>query len=380
MPPLTAKSKFAISQIFRKNSSTATATLQNALPREPPQPPQSTSSLPTHLNSLAQNDLEESSSLPNHLVVLIHGVNGFASDCEYIGREIRKANAGRNIYIAAPTVNQGLSHDGILLGSKRYVRWIKTHIKRNPSITQLSIIGHSLGGLYARCIVGLLWKDNVLAPKGKLKGHTLITLATPHLPPRQWDHLFGRKFGAWMLQALIGKSGKDLLLFHHGPRKSRHVSSNNVDGDADTNTSRSLEEDMPILQQMAVSPTYLDPLRNFTRLLTYANVKSDPVINYANAALSPTDLCPKRTEETQGGKNVAKPLVFEHSRVVEDLEKSGFMDDEFAEEGEDKGAYQLKGVKSGMPDLEMMRNLSSLHWKRYGILPSRGVLAHADMV
>ena len=171
-----------------------------------------------NLKSL-ENDFKSPTTMsknePSHLVVLIHGVNGFASDCEYIGKAIRTAHdigQNRNLYIAAPTVNQGLSHDGILLGSKRYLKWIRNHVNRFQSITEISIIGHSLGGLYARCLVGLLWKEKMLSPIGSIQPHTLITLATPHLPPRQHDWLFGRKFGAFLLEALIGKSGQGIYL------------------------------------------------------------------------------------------------------------------------------------------------------------------------
>jgi hypothetical protein len=42
-----------------------------------------------------------------------------------------------------------------------------------------------------------------------------------------------------------------------------------------------------------------------------------------------------------------------------------------------------KGVapnSSHLPDEFMMEQLASLPWKRYGIIPSRPIIAHADMV
>ena len=47
---------------------------------------------------------------------------------------------------------------------------------------------------------------------------------------------------------------------------------------------------------------------------------------------------------------------------------------------------QLPGLSSNiqdensLPDELMMEQLSSLPWKRFGIIPSRPVIAHADMV
>ena len=100
---------------------------------------------------------------------------------------------------------------------------------------------------------------------------------------------------------------------------------------------------------MATDSLYLDPLLHFKRLITYANVKDDPVINYGNAALAYKDLCPKEIQKRY--KDHPKPHIFHHDpeSVVKD---------------------DLPGVnKAKMPDEMMMDRLSSLPWIRYGIIP-----------
>lgn len=123
-----------------------------------------------------------------------------------------------------------------------------------------------------------------------------------------------------MLQALIGKSGQDLLL---------------MDGS---------NKDKPILEKMATDPSFIDPLKQFNKLITYANVKHDPVINYGNANLAYKDLCPIEVESTF--KTLPKPHIFEHAS--HEIEKD-----------------VLPGVMHSDPDEQMMEQLASLPWKRY---------------
>jgi hypothetical protein len=103
----------------------------------------------------------------------------------------------RESHSIAPTINQGKrTHDGIEEGALRYQTWLLKLMKAVPSIdkvrererlvsyitnnlttiSKISIIGHSLGGLYARCLVGKLYGDGILPLI--LKPMTLIALAT----------------------------------------------------------------------------------------------------------------------------------------------------------------------------------------------------------
>ncbi|KAJ3334091.1 hypothetical protein HDU91_002797, partial [Kappamyces sp. JEL0680] len=69
-------------------------------------------------------------------------------------------------------------------------------------------------------------------------------------------------------------------------------------------------ETKPILEQMATLPQYIEPLKQFEKLIVYANVRGDPVINFGNAALSWGDACPKKAEESF--KNHPRPHVFQY--------------------------------------------------------------------
>ncbi len=73
-------------------------------------------------------------------------------------------------------------------------------------------------------------------------------------------------------------------------------------------------EKEPILQQMALEDHFIEPLKRFQNLILYANVKSDPVINFGNAALAFKDLCHKTVKRKHSDADL--PHVFEHSGII----------------------------------------------------------------
>ncbi|KAJ3277174.1 hypothetical protein HDV01_000226 [Terramyces sp. JEL0728] len=251
---------------------------------------------------------------------------------DYIAEKIHQA-APKDTIIQAPLCNQKLSHDGILECAERYLKWIKSFIGRYEDINEISMLGHSLGlfdlnigGLYGRCLVGLLYKENIIPDR--LKPRNFIALSTPHLPPAHQDWLFGKSLRNWGLKMLIGKSGVDLAM------------------DDDQNK--------PILLQMAEEP-YTKPLAMFTKLILYANIRHDPVINYGNALLCKKDYPVRKAEKLHGQK--PWPHVFEHDEPLE--------------------YHSCKDLEH---DEKIMHELMQLPWERYGIVPSRPLIAHADMI
>ncbi|KAJ3325880.1 hypothetical protein HDV06_002265 [Boothiomyces sp. JEL0866] len=260
-----------------------------------------------------------------HLVLLIHGVNGYASDMDYIAEKIHKI-APKDTIIQAPLCNQKLSHDGILVCAQRYLKWIKWFIDKYENINEISMLGHSLGGLYGRCLVGLLYKENIIPDR--LKPRNFIALSTPHLPPAHQDWLFGKSLRNWGLKMLIGKSGIDLAMED--------------------------DHDKPILLQMSEEP-FTKPLSMFNKLILYANIRHDPVINYGNALLCRKDYPVRKAEKLHGQKSW--PVVFQHDEPLED--------------------YDCKDLQHND---KIMQQLMQLPWERYGIVPSRPLIAHADMI
>ena len=115
-----------------------------------------------------------------------------------------------------------------------------THgLKANPSITKLSMVGISLGGLYSRFAISEL-DFEVLG----VEPVNFITFATPHLGVRG---KLARIYEVAMQLGLAGQSGRDVFL-------------------ADNPT---------ILHSMAVDKTFLRPLSMFQRKVLVANTHFD---------------------------------------------------------------------------------------------------------
>ncbi|KAI8895026.1 putative serine esterase-domain-containing protein [Globomyces pollinis-pini] len=267
-----------------------------------------------------------SSPVKNHLVVLIHGVNGKGTDFDYIATEI-KLTANDTLDVQQPLCNQGVSHDGIKICAERYLHWIQNYIELNPHIDSISFIGHSLGGIYARCLVGLLHHHQII-PK-VLTPIYFIALSAPHITP---DWHMGKTLNAKALKLIIGQSGKDL------------ATTDAIGSDND-----------PILLELS-KPHYTNVLLLFTKIMTYANIRSDPVVEYGNANLTRYHYCNHKAKLKF--KDVKLPYVFEHEDPIELIPQ-----------------HQINSIQD-----EMLNNLMCLPWTRYAIIPSRPILAHADMI
>ena len=141
-----------------------------------------------------------------HLVVLIHGLEGFNTDFQYLACKLRERFSGR-VKTLSPDCNHGRTGDGIMNGAKRILECIEIEIKKS-SVVYLSLIGHSLGGLYARCVAGLLNQKGLF--QSRLIPLNFITLATPHLGSREHTKILGSKFTSLLAEVVVGQTGKGI--------------------------------------------------------------------------------------------------------------------------------------------------------------------------
>jgi triacylglycerol esterase/lipase EstA (alpha/beta hydrolase family) len=141
---------------------------------------------------------------PIHVVVLIHGLDGYNTDLEYIASKLRKRHP-YTLQTFTPTCNHGKTYDGIMNGAKRIRNELYQFLERIDA-KYLSIVGHSLGGLYGRCLAGLLFEDKVIPDK--MKPLNYISLATPHLGSRAHAKIMGERFTSIVVGAVIGQTGK----------------------------------------------------------------------------------------------------------------------------------------------------------------------------
>ncbi|ORY53672.1 hypothetical protein BCR33DRAFT_844940 [Rhizoclosmatium globosum] len=175
-----------------------------------------------------------------HLIVLIHGFQGYASDLAFLARQIGLEAERRacqdSVHCLLVECNHERTTDSIVTQSQRIVDEISAWIQRqsNNDSIQLSLVGHSLGGVKARCVAKLVASTH---PSITLAHY--VSVATPHL---------GSKYSGLVpspaVELFAGQMGKELVL-NDNPSS-------------------------PLLLQMATDPSYTIPLASFRSRTAYA--------------------------------------------------------------------------------------------------------------
>lgn len=175
-----------------------------------------------------------------HLLVLVHGILSGPSDWNYVVTELKKRLSSKVLIYASGANSFVQTLSGIDVAGRRLAEEVKEVIKRNPSLEQISFVGHSLGGLFVRYAIAVL-----LDPPAEKESHfkegkpinathttrigglipiNYISLATPHLGVRgrrQLPLLFGvtllEKLAAPLAPFLAGQTGRQLFLLDEKP-------------------------------------------------------------------------------------------------------------------------------------------------------------------
>lgn len=143
---------------------------------------------------------------PDHLLILVHGILAKPSDWNYVKKELRNRLGGKFL-IHASAVNPLLNTlNGIEPAGRRLASEIEQIVVKVPSLKRISFVAHSLGGLFARYAVAMLYTprddESILEdlenrgevhpvfrgrqePKiAGLEAVNFVTLASPHLGVR----------------------------------------------------------------------------------------------------------------------------------------------------------------------------------------------------
>ena len=223
---------------------------------------------------------------PTHLYVLVHGLGGTPEDLSCLERGILK-RAGSSALVLKPGCNLAArSFDGVPNGARRVAAEIEAVARAYAtSLRSVSLVGNSLGGLYARHCAAQLYDAETRTIAG-LVPDTYLTTATPHLGVGPFGYLgyFPSPVRALGARAL-GATTRQLLL---------------LDGDETQN--------VPLLLRMAdPSSEYVAALGAFRRRCAYANATNDFLVAYETASLDPdapeTLRRRARAREKGGGAN-----------------------------------------------------------------------------
>ncbi|TVU12543.1 hypothetical protein EJB05_46194 [Eragrostis curvula] len=242
-------------------------------------------------------DTSKTKQGPDHLLILVHGIMASPSDWTY-GEAVLKRRLGDNFFIYASSSNiYTRTFDGIDMAGRRLADEVSDVVRKMSSLRKISFLAHSLGGLFARYAISILYspetkntgqsgarnvptarnseKSQCTSELGAIAGLepiNFITLATPHLGVRgrnQVDHqnvlnylpfLQGlsvlEKLAAPLAPLIVGRTGAHLFLTDGEPSKP------------------------PLLLQMASDredKKFIVALSTFKNRILYANLAPDMV-------------------------------------------------------------------------------------------------------
>ena len=205
-----------------------------------------------------------------HYILCQHGLLGSQADFRNLAEHFHSL-AEKSVEVVILSASTGMTQtlDGVVEGGRRCMHEILNllqtgAIQRN---SQVSFLGHSLGGLYVRYALRQIQIDHpTLWDDFCVKRNLCIFLATPHL---------GIECSNWVIRKSV-----DFLF--------RHVSS----------TAEDLSLRSPILRNLA-DEVGIESLNEFKRVVLYGNFRGDNLVSLSSSLLVPPGAVPQ-TNTTSG--------------------------------------------------------------------------------
>lgn len=233
--------------------------------------------------SCKNNDVSEA----DHLVVMVNGILGSASDWKFAAEQFVKMLPDKVFVHCSERNVSKLTLDGVDVMGERLAEEVLEVIKQKPNIHKISFVAHSVGGLVARYAIGRLYRpprkenaEDSSADKveeessgtiGGLEAMNFVTVATPHLGSRgnkQVPFLFGltalEKAASLVIHLIFKRTGQHLFL---------------VDND---------EGQPPLLRRMIKDHGdcyFMSALRTFKRRVVYSNVGYDHIVGWRTSSI-----------------------------------------------------------------------------------------------
>jgi hypothetical protein len=159
---------------------------------------------------------------PSLLIVVSHGLMGTQADLSFLKEAIEELDSANTLVLLARS-NEGKTTDGVANGGRRLASEILDTVEAQPSLTSISMLGNSLGGLYARYAAALLYTppdrsdaDNGNASSSSICGLVpgdFVTTASPHLGVRRFTYIpVPDVLQGFAPGLIIGRTGDDLFL------------------------------------------------------------------------------------------------------------------------------------------------------------------------
>ncbi|KAF8063649.1 IPK2 [Scenedesmus sp. PABB004] len=233
---------------------------------------------------------------PSHLIVLVNGLFGGPANwdvtCDALRRELPAA-----VLLHPSAVNTRFAtYDGIDVCGARLADEVRGVVAAHPSLTRLSIVAHSMGGLIARHALGALYNPGLGTVCGLAPAH-FVSIASPHLGCDA-DGVAQVPFVGWtgglpllggplyrLLADIAGPTAS--LIFRATGRQFFMLdgTTTTTRGGADAGTAR-----LPLLLQLTMDCPdrglyFYSALTSFESRTCYANTDGDHLVGWANSSL-----------------------------------------------------------------------------------------------
>ncbi|XP_062078599.1 putative lipase C4A8.10 [Humulus lupulus] len=246
----------------------------------------------------------EDGAEPDHLVIMVNGINGSDADWRYAQEQFVK-NLPKKVFVHCSACNYArLTFDGVDTMGERLAEEVRSVVRGKPKMQKISFVAHSLGGLVARYAIGRLYKEpsgingSCLNEEntnnsmhglgqhcgGKIAGlvpMNFVTVATPHLGSKGHKQLpflcglsFLEKSAPQTAHLIVGRSGKHLFLTDD-------------------------EEGKPLLLRMVNDSDdlkFISALRAFKRRVAYANANYDHMVGWRTSSIRRQSELPKSNQ------------------------------------------------------------------------------------
>lgn len=318
-----------------------------------------------HGGILSSNGILKVKDEPEHLLVLVHGILASPSDWTYVEAELKKHLGKKFLVYASSSNTYTKTFTGIDGAGKRLADEVRRVVEMTKSLKKISFLAHSLGGLFARYAIAVLYSANSLSSsdpsedqkskRGMIAGLepiSFITLATPHLGVRgkkQLPFLLGvpilEKLAAPMAPIFVGRTGSQLFLTDGLPNKP------------------------PLLLRMASDcedGKFLSALGAFKCRILYANVSYDHMVGWRTSSIR---------RETELPKPPRRSLVgYKHVVDVEYCPPVSSEDPHFPPEAAKakEAAQKVPSTKNTteyheIMEEEMIHGLQQLGWRKVDV-------------
>ncbi|XP_042504008.1 uncharacterized protein LOC122081100 isoform X2 [Macadamia integrifolia] len=330
----------------------------------------------TQGNVTAPKGISKLKDEPDHLLVLVHGILASPSDWTYVEAELKKSLGNKFLIHASSSNTYSKTFRGIDGAGKRLADEVMQVVQKTESLKRISFLAHSLGGLFARYAISVLYSSNLSvsdqpgladsrnenpensacsSKQGTVAGLepiNFITLATPHLGVKgrkQLPFLLGvpilEKLAPSIANFFVGRTGCQLFLTDGKPSRP------------------------PLLLRMTSDcgdGKFISALAAFRCRIVYANVSYDHMVGWRTSSIRrEPELVKPPQRSLDGYKHVVDveyclPVLSDGPHFPRKAEKA-------KEATQSEPNIQNTGEYYDIIEEEMIRGLQRIGWKKVDV-------------